>query len=281
MGNLLAKTQELTPDADDAIDTLPLAKVFEGDINPPLRLQPEEPTTQEKNILVIGSAGSGRSTLINALFNLTRCKVKASSCLPTTIHVNGITGFRGNTKYNLIDTPSLDFVKSKCKIRGSTVQLSSECQVTSSDKHLYSQERIRGESMVIDQWTQLLHQKGFDCIDQVVVILAGRLERQDILHLQLLMEWLRHSDHPERFCFVYNRAEFVLQSLHDELLRAMKNTIGLNNDCQSSFLANGFSMQGGVDSRAQEKIDALAANILRNDTMYRQCIWSDEHNILP
>ena len=130
------------------------------------------------NILVVGPSGCGKSRLINLLFNREVAESRGSAMSITRqINIYSGTGLivTQRRKVNVIDTIGL------------------------CDSHITADgvlELIK-ESLKVN----------FAFIDQVVVLCSGRIERQHSENIKQILEWLRHSQYPTSFTFLYNKVD--------------------------------------------------------------------------
>jgi GTP-binding protein EngB required for normal cell division len=126
----------------------------------------------------MGPTGSGKSSIINRLFNQ-RVSEEGSDAMSVT---RTMTVYEGTAAHrqevfsvNTIDT------------MGFCDSTSSEKEVVALLKHFIK--------------AQMTH------IDMVVVVVSGRIEQAHVKSIRQLLDWLDQKAHPGNFVFVYNKAD--------------------------------------------------------------------------
>mmetsp|Transcript_29596 Transcript_29596/g.92424 ORF Transcript_29596/g.92424 Transcript_29596/m.92424 type:complete len:441 (+) Transcript_29596:55-1377(+) len=130
------------------------------------------------NILVIGPTGSGKSRLINMLYNQVVCESNASAQSVTkNVQLTAGTGsvYGQRRSVNVIDTIGF-------------------CDTTIQASEVFRIVKSRVE-------TTCMH------IDRVLVVCSGRIEGEHVASIKKVMEWLRFPQYQWNFTFIYNKAD--------------------------------------------------------------------------
>jgi GTP-binding protein EngB required for normal cell division len=149
------------------------------------------------NVVFLGPTGSGKSTLINLLFNRNICETGASA-YSVTRHCQFIRGVFNGQRVNIIDT--IGFCDSKMK---------------------------RKEVLdVIKDAVKVNLMK----IDVVVFVCGGRIESGHSKSIRAFLKWLGYSPKlKERFFFIRNKADLMNESEKLEYQSQMANMLGSIN----------------------------------------------------
>jgi len=163
------------------------------------------------NILFLGPTGSGKSTLINHLYNSTVLVTDdtASSVTKQVLFTEGeyiMPEEQPMRKMNLIDTIGM-------------------CDSSLSRSEVYD--------MVKDSvQMNLVH------IDKVVVVCAGRIESNHVAAIKDFMKWLKYDQYKGNFVFIYNKCDGQTQAKKELNLQTMCNKLGVDTSMNVCKLDN-------------------------------------------
>mmetsp|Transcript_107106 Transcript_107106/g.301428 ORF Transcript_107106/g.301428 Transcript_107106/m.301428 type:complete len:431 (+) Transcript_107106:50-1342(+) len=188
-----------------SLDDLTLAPAIFPELQNPWRVNFVEelhaltPEKSDVNMVILGPTGSGKSTLINLLFNKKVAAVKASPMSVTrnvtiysgTFEEHHVPG-RPARILNVIDT------------------------VGFCDSVLPASEVIRLVKQFLK--THVVY------LDKVIIVTSGRIEAEHAAAVNNFMAWLGYRSHKHEFCFIYNKADDLTQS---EKTEAVSNMCGL------------------------------------------------------
>mmetsp|Transcript_86848 Transcript_86848/g.202148 ORF Transcript_86848/g.202148 Transcript_86848/m.202148 type:complete len:437 (+) Transcript_86848:37-1347(+) len=162
-------------------------------------LSADEANNGSYNVVLLGPTGSGKSSLINLLYNRTVCPAAAS---PTSVtrHMRitqGTANIMGKeTLCNIID--SIGFCDS---------ELSPTEVMATIKQHL---------------------KLTFLEVDRVVMVCSGRLEAMQQSAMKQIMEWLKYSKNQNygNFAIIYNKADNLSEAEREEYLAQICTLLG-------------------------------------------------------
>jgi len=157
------------------------------------------------NIVVLGPTGSGKSHLINLLFNCEVCQ-SAGSAESVTREMQIHSG-----RCVMLDKHVREYVERKVNIIDSI----GFCDATLS-------------SDIILQVVQQHLRVNFAYVDYVLFVCHGRIEENHVSAIKALLKWMRYDKYYEHFLFVYNKADLVAENLRMGSLSAMCNLLQVN-----------------------------------------------------
>lgn len=157
------------------------------------------PCSEAINFVVLGPTGSGKSSLINTIFNKKVANVKASP-LSVTKHMDIYSGSfwspcdSSTRNLNVID--SVGFCDSVMP-PGEVVDI------------------VKG---FIKANVMHLH--------KVIIVCSNRIEAEQARAITTFMKWLKYQDHMPNFVFIYNKAEHMDDAERDVAVSEMCGLIG-------------------------------------------------------
>ncbi len=163
------------------------------------------------NIIVIGPTGSGKSHLVNALYNLSVCRSRAGlRSVTRNIRLTQGRWFRGR-KVNVVDT--IGFCDTE--LTPATVM------------------ELLKQFMTFN----------LGSIDVVVVVCADKIHYQHVQSLKQIMEWLKYDKNKANFRFIYNKCEQGSSWEQKQLwAKQMCSILGISIDASNSHLVMGVDL---------------------------------------
>jgi GTP-binding protein EngB required for normal cell division len=188
------------------------------------------PQDGDVNVVVLGPTGSGKSSIINALFNKRVCPVKASA-LSVTRQMEIYSGYmkdaqRVTKKLNVIDT--IGFCDS-----------------------IIPPEEIMA---LVKQFIRA----NVVSVHKVVIVCSGRIEAAQATQIKHLLQWLGYSRHKSEFVFIYNKAEDLDDDEKTECIGEMCTLLDVQQEYglrlqppdQTESIAVNFALATGFPPRA-------------------------------
>jgi len=176
-----------------------------------------EADNNNQNVVFIGPTGSGKSTLINNFFNLSVVETGASAA-SVTRNVQFIEGkyklynwetgvLMGGQTINVIDTIGM-------------------CDSFFTPDQIYNMIKTNIELNLAK-------------IDKVVIVCAGRIEKQHADMIKQFMKWLQYSKYKKRFCFIYNKSDLLSEGEKTRNLLSMCEMLGADPKDDGYLYDNG------------------------------------------
>lgn len=168
------------------------------------------------NVVFLGPTGSGKSTLINNLFNRGVVEARASAS-SVTRNVQFIEG-------SFISVP----VDPDLRNQWTTKKINVIDTIGMCDS-FFTPEQIFA---MVKTNIKLNLAK----IDKVVIVCSGRIEKQHADMIKQFMKWLQYSKNKNRFCFIYNKSDQLTEAEKVEGLLQMCEMLGADTK-DDSYLA--------------------------------------------
>ena len=151
--------------------------------------------TEHQNIVVIGPTGSGKSALVNQLYNM-EVVISKSSPNSVTRKCQYTQGTYNGRKVNIVDTIGM-------------------CDTVLSPEEVYNVVKDSVKANMV-------------FIDKVVVVCYGRIQKDHKDSIGKFMEWLRYEKYKTNFIFVYNKQEGVPMADRQQHLVEMCSELGVD-----------------------------------------------------
>lgn len=197
--------EELKPPKKDLLSIYPEHKFTDHVIFHKTRMKLDEKSNDNYNIVFLGPTGSGKSSLINRLFN---CTVMATD--------NGVKSVTRNIHYSEGEYTFHDY-NCKKKKKGKAITIIDTvgmCDSTLSKQEVYNMIKYSLK-------TNILH------IDKVVIVCSGRIESNHVDAIKQFMQWLNYKKYHKRFCFFLNKCESLDKSKRNLNLLDMCEILGI------------------------------------------------------
>ena len=174
----------------------------------------DEVDNEAYNVIFLGPTGSGKSTLINLLFNKRVVKAKAGAH-SVTRDIQYIQGrfnwsednWDNRERVNIIDTIGF-------------------CDTELSEKEVQSaiHSSVKANTTFIDK---------------VVIVCAGRIEPTMEVSIKKMMKWLKYEKFPRNFVFIYNKSDNITDCEKEENLLTMCSLLGADPN-QEFIIPSGY-----------------------------------------
>ena len=157
---------------------------------------------------MIGPTGSGKSSIINLLFNknITPAHAGATSVTREVIFHQGSCDFE-----KLVDGNKLNIKHPKINVID-TIGL---CDTVMERNEVFNliKDKLR---------TNVLH------IDRVVIVCSGRLEKNHQIEIKQFMKWLRYKEYVTNFALIYNKCDGMEEGKSLKNLSIVCGMLGMN-----------------------------------------------------
>mmetsp|Transcript_50174 Transcript_50174/g.144272 ORF Transcript_50174/g.144272 Transcript_50174/m.144272 type:complete len:429 (-) Transcript_50174:44-1330(-) len=178
------------------------------------------PHPKAVNMVILGPTGSGKSSIVNMLFNKKVALVKASP-KSVTKHMDIYTGrYRPSTQET------------------STVPLNVIDSVGFCDSEIDPQQVVDIVKEFIKANVMNLH--------KVIIVCSNRIEAAQAQAIKSFMTWLKYDRHQPNFVFLYNKAETLDDAEREEAVSQMCDLLGVNYGFNAVWLAPGSSEQTSI-----------------------------------
>ena len=160
------------------------------------------------NVVFLGPTGSGKSNLINMLFNKTvvESAATASSVTRQVQYIKGQFTYKNEQKTTLKDMTIIDTL-------GFCDSVFSASEVLSM-----IQDSVK---------MNLAH------IDKVVIVCSGRIEGVHAKAIKLFMKWLQYDSYKDKFMFVYNKSDGLTTGEKTSNLLQMCEMVGADANIET------------------------------------------------
>eukprot|EP00928_Gymnodinium_smaydae_P034347 TRINITY_DN24360_c1_g5_i1.p1 TRINITY_DN24360_c1_g5~~TRINITY_DN24360_c1_g5_i1.p1 ORF type:complete len:444 (-),score=56.58 TRINITY_DN24360_c1_g5_i1:458-1789(-) len=210
------------------------------------------------NVLVLGPTGSGKSNIINLLFNKQVCASAFSAC-SVTRHMQIIQARAPSEKLKWAYGENVNVIDS---IGFCDSELSPEEVLSLVKQHIKS---------------TFLH------IDKVVIVCAsGRFEQGQRQSIQNIMKWLNYKDYPYNFALVLNKADLIDEQDREMHLAEVCGMLGM---CHSNIIVKDspYILPSTImKGHSQNSVDSVPLRIATGfppDAEYAQ-VEDDLHHLL-
>jgi len=219
----------------------------------------DEDDNDAYNIIFLGPTGSGKSTLINHLFNQKVVKAEANvhSVTREIQYTRGKLIWAEDHKWDKRDQVNIIDTVGFC-----------DTELSASEVHNAIQSSVK---------THVTY------IDKVVMVCSGRIEPPMVLAMKKMMKWLRYEKYKKNFVFIYNKSDSLSDFEKEESLETMSSLLGadpnLNFVVPSGYdssqksvkltQAIGFAPLAGYEE-VKEDLQALKDAVFSYDTEIHQ-----------
>ena len=145
------------------------------------------------NIVILGPTGSGKSTLINHLFNETVVE-SGSSAASVTRHVSFI---QGNYIWPYTMWKSGREITKRSSIN--VIDTLGFCDSLFTPAQVYNMIRTSVKVNIAK-------------IDKVIIVCSGRIESQQAEAIRQFLDWLKYDKYKNHFVFLYNKCESLTEA---------------------------------------------------------------------
>ena len=229
------------------------------------------------NIVFLGPTGSGKSTLINLLFNAT-INVAASGASSVTRDITFAQGIAQFNTYWPSGERSSNKNQNGNENDGSPIKISGKDSITSKCSNV-----IISKATKSSKYVNVIDTVGF-CdskmsetevityvkdklkdnlmhIDKVVFVCSGRLEKTHQDSITQFMKWLKYDSFKRNFAFVYNKCDGMDEGRRLENLSDVCSMLGVDttvtNSNGSSELKNPIPMVNALGFRPKAPFEEI------------------------
>lgn len=162
------------------------------------------------NIVFLGPTGSGKSTLINHLFNFNVMNTD-DTAESVTRQVYFSQGQLASVLRNLQDEQT----QAKYTRNVNVIDTVGMCDSVFSKKEVYDMVKHQIKA-------NLFH------LDKIVIVCSGRIETQHVEAIKQFMDWLQYKKYKQKFSFIYNKTDGQTEDKKNANLQVMCEKLGVD-----------------------------------------------------